>query len=452
MPTNYDEIRIDHEGKQLPEGVYALARPDGSVASYRARWREEDGEGILRQRSQAFNQRKCGTLAAAREQAVVHRAGAVEIAARGETVLRPDRAAKLTVGQLFKEWVIDHAAVNCSERHATESIRTWDRLIEPRLGRVRLSRLADEPEVISRFGSELVTAHVPASVRHKALGILKTVLRWGRRRYPRTLTSDVTDLFEMPRSQRRRLIRAADPVSIERIIEAVWNRDHHKHLYQERNVALVAAMGFTVAARPGEWLHSVTWADLHDTTVELQAIRTASGIDAGEEAGMKTGARAALLLPNARDRILDYRRALEARHGPQPEHGLVFQQLGKGGVGPLWMSDGTPVPWSIDQYKHWVSRVWGVVRERAAKAPDAEDWISTMTFYELRHSTISLALHAGYASNLHLLGAYAGHDVLTMQRHYSHLIARYRDATPVDLGAECEAARTQVEAQPFIVE
>lgn len=51
--------------------------------------------------------------------------------------------------------------------------------------------------------------------------------------------------------------------------------------------------------------------------------------------------------------------------------------------------------------------------------------------------------------NLHTLASYAGHDVQTLQRDYAHVIARYRSARPIDLEAECEAARRHVETSSF---
>ena len=50
------------------------------------------------------------------------------------------------------------------------------------------------------------------------------------------------------------------------------------------------------------------------------------------------------------------------------------------------------------------------------QAPDTEDWISALTFYELRHTAISTALHSTLVMtkdgmNLHALASYAGHDV-----------------------------------------
>ena len=113
---------------------------------------------------------------------------------------------------------------------------------------------------------------------------------------------------------------------------------------------------------------------------------------------------------------------------------------------PLWYEDGFPVEWSEDHYKRWTARVWRPARKVAAKAPDTEDWISALTFYELRHTAISTALHSTLVMtkdgmNLHTLASYAGHDVQTMQRYYSHVIARYRNRKPIDLDAACNAAQ-----------
>ena len=155
---------------------------------------------------------------------------------------------------------------------------------------------------------------------------------------------------------------------------------------------------------------------MRERTVELQAVRSGLGEDSERDAGLKTGARVALLLPSAYERLLAHREALEARHGPQPDNALVFQMLSADG--PLWYEDGFPVEWSDDYYKRWTARVWRPARRVAAQAPDAPDWIAGLTFYELRHSAISTALHSTLAMtadgmNLHALAAYAGHDVQT---------------------------------------
>lgn len=50
--------------------------------------------------------------------------------------------------------------------------------------------------------------------------------------------------------------------------------------------------------------------------------------------------------------------------------------------------------------------------------------------------------------DLHNLAAWSGHDVETLQRRYSHIIARYRGAKPTDLDRELSRARAGVKARP----
>ncbi len=461
VTTKLAEIRTDHEGAPLPAGVYAVAKEDGSIVGYKVRWREEDENGVRRNAAKRFSARKLGSLDRAREEARAYREGAMEIARRGEIVLRSEAAARMTVDDLFKEWLSEHAARNLSERYATDAVRWWDREIAARsIARVRLARLAEDPALITRFHDELSRAGLTASSRVQVLKILRSVLRWGRRRYPRTLTVEFSGLFKLPSQQRQRLIYAADAVALERLVEAVARRQARDPLLPLRDAALVAAMGFTVAARPSEWLHSASWGDVYEDTVEFQRPEGLRGEDAQPreaaldefESGLKTGARAALLFPNARERLRVYRSALEARCGPQPDHGLVFQALGADG--PLWWEDGAPAAWTADDYKRWTARVWRPARERAAKAADVPKGLATMRFYDLRHTAISMALHSTlvmtrHGMDLHNLAAWAGHDVQTLQRRYSHIIARYRATQPIDLTREFARARAQVEERPL---
>ena len=289
MATKLTERRSDHDGNPLAKGVYALVNPEGAVVGYKARWREQDENGVVRQRSLSCSVREFGSLDKARDAAIRNRERAVEVVSAGDTLLRSDKAAALTLGELFKQWIANHAAHNTGERYARDSVQTWDRHIEPRLGRVRLGAIANDPGIVVRFHEELQNAGLAMSMRRASLKLLRAVLRWGRRRYPRTLPTDFSGLFQVPSHKRRRLIRATDPLAVERIIEAVLNRPHRYPLLPVRDAALVAAMGFTVAARPSEWLRSVTWADVREHTVELQAVQNELGEESDVEAGLKAG-------------------------------------------------------------------------------------------------------------------------------------------------------------------
>lgn len=263
----------------------------------------------------------------------------------------------LTEGELFQEWCVGRGA-RLSERYAEAAVRRWDREVAPRsIARVRLERLSRDPSIITRFQDELEAAGVTASNRAQVLKTLRAVLRWGRRRHPNALTVELSGLFEIPAQRTARLAYAADAYGLERIIEAVLRRDARNELLPLRDAAFVAVMGFTVAARPSEWLYSATWGDVHERSVELQRPHAELGKEENG-IGLKTGARAALLLPNAADRIGSYRTALEARFGPQSDKALVFQALGE--EGPLWSREDerqNPVPWSYDDYKRWTARV-----------------------------------------------------------------------------------------------
>jgi hypothetical protein len=456
MPLKLTERRTDHRERPLPKGVYALAREDGTIASYKVRWREEGDDGVPRNAGKSFSCRRLGSLDRALAAAKTYREGAIQVVKEGEAVLRPDRAASMTVDELFQEWCVKRGP-GLSKRYAEDAVKRWDREIAPRsIGRVRLDRLSRDLSILARLQDELEAEGMTPANRVQVLKLLRAVLRWGRRRHPNALTVELSGLFELPSQGPKRLAYAADAHGLERIIEAVLKRPARNPLLPLRDAALVAAMGFTVAARPSEWFYSVTWADVHERSVELQ--RPESSLDEPAPGlGLKTGARAALLLPNARDRLLAYREALEARYGAQPDRGLVFQALAE--QGPLWwLGEGngepSPVPWSQTEYKRWSARVWRPAREVAAQAEGAPAGLGSMRFYDCRHTAISMALHSTlvmgrHGMNLHNLAGWTGHDVQTLQRYYAHSIARYEGSEPIDLERECELARAKVEADPF---
>lgn len=455
MASEAKDKGLDHHGNPLPADVYASTRKDGSIAGYRVRWREEDEDGIKRQPSKSFSARSCGgSLDQALTEAVAFLDGAQEAVRIDGAVSRPDADNAITVEDGFGEWVV-HKASTLSNDYADKAVRLWDKEIATRpISRVRLDRLSRDESIIVRFQDKLIAEGMSASKRREVLKLLRAVLRWLRPRHPKALTIELSGLIELPKQGKKRLAYAADAVGVERIIEAVLKRPARDDLLPIRDAAFVAAQGFAIASRPSEWLHSATWENLYETTVELQR---ASNRDPEDVTGLKTGAHVALLLANARDRIAIYRERLEDRFGPQPEDGLIFQVLGD--EGPVWVqpeSGGEPVPlaWTKNNYNQWVKRVWIPARQVAAQAPDAPAGLGKMTFYDLRHTAISMALHSTlvmgpHGMNLHPLAGWSGHDIQTLQRYYAHLIARYHGQAPIDIEDECRAAREAVAADPF---
>ncbi len=457
------ETNIDHNGNELPADVFACVRKDnGEIVSFKVRWREEDEDGIRRQPSKSFSARKHGSLDRALEAAITFLAGAKEAVRVDGSIARPDTAAAMTIEEVFREWVVNRGT-EIQEETADRVVRLWDREIASRpIARVRVDRLSQDASILTRFQDGLKAEGMKPSKRRELLKWMRAVLRWWRRRHPNALTIELTGLFQLPQQKKTRLAYAADAIGLERIIEAVLKRPARNDLLPLRDAAFVAALGYTVASRPSEWRQSVTWDDLFEPpadtgigTVELQ--QTSLDDDLEVISGLKTGAHVALLLANAWDRILIYREALEDRYGPQPGNGLVFQVLGEDG--PVWATpndggDLAPLATSRNDYVRWTARVWRPARTIAAQAPDAPAGLGRMTFYDCRHTAISMALHSTlvvgpHGMNLHPLSQWAAHDIQTLQRYYAHLIARYHGQPPIDIVAEGRRARATVEASSF---
>src|SRR4029450_1073996 len=119
MPLKLTERRIDHNSRALPKGVYALAREDGTIASYKVRWREESEEGVRRNAGKSFWIRKFGSRDRALEAWRASRAEPTTAADRGAAVLRADPAASLAVDELFQEGCVKRAP-SLSKRYAED--------------------------------------------------------------------------------------------------------------------------------------------------------------------------------------------------------------------------------------------------------------------------------------------------------------------------------------------
>lgn len=463
MAVPIQELKINHHGEDLPAGVFACARKDnGEIISFKVRWREEDEDGIQRHPSKSFSVRKHASLDRALKAAITFLAGAQEAVKVDGSVARPDTAPEMTVEEVFREWVVNRGA-EIQEETAERVVRLWDREIATRpIARVRLDRLSQDASILTRFQDALRSEGLKPSKRREVLKWLRAVLRWGRRQHPNALTIELSGLFQLPKQKKTRLAYAADAIGLERIIEAMLKRPARDDLLPLRDAAFVAAMGYTVASRPSEWRQSVTWDDLYEPpsdtgigTVELQ--QTSLDDELEVISGLKTGAHVALLLVNAWDRILAYRNALEDCFGPQPGNGLVFQVLNEDG--PVWVTptgrgNAAPLAMSKNDYVRWTARVWRPARTIAAQAPDAPPGLGAMTFYDCRHTAISMALHSTlvvgpHGMNLHPLAQWAAHDIATLQRYYAHMIARYHGQPPIDIVVEGRRARAAVEASPF---
>ncbi len=456
--AKYREVGADHKGNELADGISGMVRTDtGMFTGYRIRWRQEDSDGVERQPSKSFSGKKHGGLDQALTAATAFLAGAHDAVKVDGSVPRTDPAANKTLETLLQEEWIKIRGKEVSAGYSHQMVSLWDRHISHRpLARTRLGRISDDPALLVRFQDELVAEGIKVTIRHEILKFVRALLRWLRSRHPNVLRVDVSGIVKPPKLKRSRLAYAADAIGVERIIEAVEKRPARNDLLVLRDAALVAAMSYTVASRPSEWIKTARRENLYPQSVELQ--RAADfGADEDAAPGLKTGAHVALVLPNAYDRIKAYMDAVDEMYGPQPGNALIFQVIGPDGPEWIYPEDGgepEPLAWCDNYYLRWTARVWRPARTVAAQAPDAPAGIDKMVFYDCRHTAISMAMHSTlvigpHGMNLHPLAQWSGHDVSTLQRYYSHIIARYLGLPPIDLQEETRNARAHVEAHPF---
>src|SRR5580692_2277238 len=165
MAAGLVEKSVDHRGEELPAGIYSLVTDDDLTASYKVRWREEDGDGVAHQRSKSFSVRKLGSPDRALEAATAYRRGALAAVSIEGSVAREDAAAAMSVEDLFQEWCVKRGA-ELSESYGNKAVRLWDNEIGGRqFARVRLDRLSRDPSILTRLQDDLAAEGMGAAKR-----------------------------------------------------------------------------------------------------------------------------------------------------------------------------------------------------------------------------------------------------------------------------------------------
>jgi hypothetical protein len=193
---------------ELTEAEGVALRLNGAIVEHKVHWREEGYDGVRRNAAKrsrsASSARSSGR--ARRQRPSDRRPSRSQ--GRGELVLRPDSAARVTVGDLFKEWITEHAALNLSERYATDAVRWWDREIATRSIAVCASRASPTTGADHAFpGRPHSRRPLDRVPRAGAEGPpLRAPL--GTAALPAHPDGRVSGLFSLPSQQRKRLIYA----------------------------------------------------------------------------------------------------------------------------------------------------------------------------------------------------------------------------------------------------
>jgi integrase len=281
---------------------------------------------------------------------------------------------KRTLGELHDAWWEVHSPnLARATREAYEG--AWEKLIEPRLGKLRLSEIT--PLALEQFMRSLLASGVGEASAEKAWVVLSSML--GRAEAWGWAARNPVRAASKPRKQNaRRVPRPLTPIDIEAIRLQLGQPD-------ATLVALLAYAGL----RPGEAL-ALQWGDIGE-----QAIHISRSVSFGEAKGTKTGARRRVpILAALRGDLNEWRMA----SGRPRDSALVFP----GPDGRLW-DDG--------RYRRWRRRVFKNALQAAELDPSTR-------VYDLRHAYASLMIKSGL--NVVEVAARLGHSPSVCLDTYAH--------------------------------
>lgn len=453
--------RLVGRGGQPLAGIYPNHRPDGSVFSWTVRWREPTGDRDPMGRRRYTNRSRSRKHA---EEAVALWQMVRELRENDQVPSVASTAAAIsrrTLDELAVEWSAE-AEDRVTAKHLREMVRLWDKHVHPYIGHRTLAEVAADNAIFTRYQRDMAKGDrrqgLPSltdpSAQRKVLYLLRGVMARARREYPQALPVDPTaGMFRMPSARPERRSRPLPTIAVERVREAMLSRRSRSELYPLRDATLVAALSGIVAVRPSELL-AVTWDDVGETTVQLR--RSAAG--GSIRSGTKTFARAARLLAPVAEDFRAWRAAVEARYGPQPGHGLIFQWIGADG--PVWNHDDTPAPWPEHEWSRWGQRVWRPATRVAARLDYSLLWLTGAVPYDLRHTAVSLAVRSdagvllrGSADGTRIdsgtIAHWAGHTQQELSRTYQHVFSEYATLGVLDPAALIVEARQLIAAEPF---
>lgn len=312
-------------------------------------------------------------------------------------------AGKKSLAEFGEEWweVASQPLATATRQNYSTS---WNKHVLPFLGEMPLREIT--PRAVEEWKTELSRSGRRDQTVKKAMNVLQTCLKkavlWGE------LKVNPVREVKKPSSKRRRAIRPAAPLVVERMRE---------HLLEEGNVrdaTLVSILAYA-GLRPGEAL-ALRWDHVRSKTLLIE-----QALAHGEIKETKTGAiRSVRILP-ALKVDLDRWRIVSTPH----PSGLVFAS-----------TTNEAGPWLHEAYKSW-SRKSFKFAATAAGRPDLRP-------YDLRHSFASLLIREG--KSVVDVAAQLGHAPTMTLSTYAHVMADLDDDDRRNADELIQEAREEVAA------
>ena len=298
-------------------------------------------------------------------------------------------------------WEVHEPDIARNTRDAYEA--AWTRLIEPRLGQMRLAELT--PLTVERFMRDLLDSGVGEASAEKAWIVLSSMFRraeaWG------WTTRNPVRAAKKPRKRnQRRVPRPLAPAEIEAIRAQLPMRD----------ATLISVLGYA-GLRPGEAL-ALRWGDIGEETITV-----ARSLSYGDEKTTKTGAtRVVRMLGVLR---WDLRTWYLNCGRPSDRHPVFPATNGE--------------PWSDWYYRRWRSRIFKPAVVSAGLDPDTR-------VYDLRHSRATTMIYEG--RNPIEIASELGHSPQVLLSTYAHVLAAHHGER-IDPQALILEAREELREEAF---
>lgn len=382
----------------LPPGVSVRRweRRDGTITeSYTVRWKEPDGT----KRRRSFD-----TV----DDALDFQAKRRSAKRWRPEELRQEQAGRLTLGEFFEQWWLDHAMVELKRSTLSIYRCLWEAHAESRLAAFPM-RDIDARRVVT-FRGELLAAGVGPTSVVKTMSMLQRVFRdaveYGE------VAFNPFKAVQKPSPGPTREAHPLTPLQVERLALDLDMRGY------ALSAVLVRLMAYT-GLRPQEAL-ALHWYAVRKQTVLIELANADGELERlkNRKRSRKRSRTVDLMTPVQED-LAAWRRVC----GDPGDDELVFPHASFGGL------------WLDEHYRTWRRRMYVPSAENVA--------LPSKRPYDLRHTWASLRI-AEQRLSIAEIAEQLGDKTSTVLDTYTHVINEWRGRKPPDIEKEIRRARKQV--------